>query len=70
MNSGGIIGYATDIYDIIADSDLKDDDDDQLFYTKIFLNKPTRVIFKIFKIFKAFFMESKLCYFINRTGNS
>jgi hypothetical protein len=45
LNSGGIIGYVTDIYDMIADSNLEDDDDDQLFYTKIFLNKPTRVIF-------------------------
>jgi len=50
LNSGGIIGYATDIYDIIADSNLKDDDDDQLFYTKIFLNKPTRVILNLLKI--------------------
>ena len=43
LNSGGFIGYATDLYEIISSSTLKDDDDDQLFYTKIFLNKPTRV---------------------------
>ena len=43
LNSGGIIGYATDIYEIIAESNLKDEDDDQLFYTQIYLNKPTRV---------------------------
>jgi len=49
LNSGGIIGYATDIYDMIAESNLEDDDDDQLFYTKIFLNKPTRVIFVFLK---------------------
>lgn len=44
MNSGGFIGYANDIYDIITSTPVKDDEDDQLFYTKIFLNKPTRVI--------------------------
>lgn len=47
LNSGGIIGYATDLYDIVADSNLKDGDDDQLFYTKIFLNKPTRETHRI-----------------------
>ena len=43
LNSGGFIGYAADIYSIITNSKLDDDDDDQLFYTKLFLNKELRV---------------------------
>lgn len=45
LNSGGFIGYASDIYEIITRDQIKDEDDDQLFYTNIFLNKPTQVIF-------------------------
>ena len=44
LNSGGFIGYASDVYEMImSQGDVKDDDDDQLFYTKIFLNETTRV---------------------------
>jgi hypothetical protein len=49
LNSGGFIGYASDIYEIITSSPVKDNDDDQLYYTKVFLNKPTRVKFRICK---------------------
>ena len=42
LNSGGFIGYANHLYDIITSSKVQDDDDDQLFYTKLFLNMPTR----------------------------
>lgn len=42
LNSGGIIGYASDFYKIITSSQIKDDEDDQLFYTKLFLNKEFR----------------------------
>jgi hypothetical protein len=45
LNSGGIIGYVTDLYEILTSSKVADDDDDQLFYTKLFLNVPTRVSF-------------------------
>lgn len=44
LNSGGFIGYAGDLYEIITTEPIKDHEDDQLFYTKIFLNKPTQVI--------------------------
>lgn len=44
LNSGGFIGYASDIYEIITSEPIANEDDDQLFYTKIFLNKPTKVI--------------------------
>ena len=45
LNSGGFVGYASDVYEMISNKEeIHDDDDDQLFYTKIFLNKTTRVI--------------------------
>ena len=42
LNSGMFIGYASNIYDILISSPLKDDDDDQLFYTKVFLKAEMR----------------------------
>uniref|UniRef100_A0A667YLU3 procollagen-lysine 5-dioxygenase n=1 Tax=Myripristis murdjan TaxID=586833 RepID=A0A667YLU3_9TELE len=38
LNSGGIIGYAPYINKIVAQWNLHDSDDDQLFYTKIYLD--------------------------------
>jgi hypothetical protein len=44
LNSGGIIGYASDFYKLISTAErIKDEDDDQLFYTKLFLNQDLRV---------------------------
>jgi hypothetical protein len=43
LNSGGFIGYVTDLYELLTSSKVADDDDDQLFYTKQFLNVLTRV---------------------------
>lgn len=37
------IGYASDIYEIVTMNPIKDDEDDQLYYTKIFLNSTTKV---------------------------
>lgn len=37
LNSGGFMGYADKIYNIIQDK-IKDNEDDQLYYTKKFLN--------------------------------
>ncbi|XP_066527094.1 multifunctional procollagen lysine hydroxylase and glycosyltransferase LH3 [Hoplias malabaricus] len=42
LNSGGFIGYAPDIYEIVQQWNLRDDDDDQLFYTHIYLDKEHR----------------------------
>lgn len=39
LNSGLIIGYIADFINLINSSPIKDADDDQLFYTKLFLNK-------------------------------
>lgn len=38
LNSGGIIGYAPYIKRIVSQWELHDNDDDQLFYTKIYLD--------------------------------
>uniref|UniRef100_A0A3P8WAE7 procollagen-lysine 5-dioxygenase n=1 Tax=Cynoglossus semilaevis TaxID=244447 RepID=A0A3P8WAE7_CYNSE len=38
LNSGGIIGYAPYVNRVVSQWNLHDNDDDQLFYTKIYLN--------------------------------
>ncbi|TRY64766.1 hypothetical protein DNTS_027664 [Danionella cerebrum] len=47
LNSGGFIGYAPDLYEIVQQWKYKDDDDDQLFYTHIYLDKEKRRKFNI-----------------------
>ncbi|XP_048475997.1 multifunctional procollagen lysine hydroxylase and glycosyltransferase LH3-like [Rhincodon typus] len=47
LNSGGFIGYAPVINDIVQQWKFKDDDDDQLFYTKIYLNPKLREKYKM-----------------------
>ncbi|KAH9412854.1 Procollagen-lysine,2-oxoglutarate 5-dioxygenase 1 [Dermatophagoides pteronyssinus] len=48
LNSGGFIGFATELYKIVnLAQDLNDDDDDQLFYTKIYLEQKYRKHFGI-----------------------
>ncbi|CAF1569915.1 unnamed protein product [Adineta ricciae] len=43
LNSGGFIGYAWDIYEMITSKEkIEDTEDDQLFYTKIFLDEYMR----------------------------
>ncbi|KAM3857390.1 multifunctional procollagen lysine hydroxylase and glycosyltransferase LH3 [Diretmus argenteus] len=42
LNSGGFIGYASDLSTIVQQWKNKDNDDDQLFYTKIYLDKNQR----------------------------
>ena len=39
LNSGGFIGYAKDIYELVTAEELKDTDDDQRYYTKLFLEE-------------------------------
>ncbi|XP_037566970.1 procollagen-lysine,2-oxoglutarate 5-dioxygenase isoform X1 [Dermacentor silvarum] len=38
----GFIGYAPQVYSIVSSSDLEDAADDQLFYTKVYLNEDLR----------------------------
>ena len=42
LNSGAYMGYITDLYDIIHMAEIDDTYDDQLYYTWLFLNEPTR----------------------------
>uniref|UniRef100_A0A0C9QUP7 PLOD1 protein n=1 Tax=Fopius arisanus TaxID=64838 RepID=A0A0C9QUP7_9HYME len=42
LNSGGFIGYASNIYSVLMSFPVTDTDDDQLFYTKIYLNPAFR----------------------------
>nr|ACI69018.1 Procollagen-lysine,2-oxoglutarate 5-dioxygenase 3 precursor [Salmo salar] len=42
LNSGGFIGYAPELSEIVQQWKHKDNDDDQLFYTKIYLDKVQR----------------------------
>ena len=42
LNSGGFIGFADYVYDMISSQDLHDQDDDQLFLTRMFLNPDLR----------------------------
>lgn len=47
LNSGGFIGYATDVYKILETAVIKDEDDDQLFYTTVYLQDELRLRHKI-----------------------
>ncbi|KAK7471384.1 hypothetical protein BaRGS_00035990, partial [Batillaria attramentaria] len=42
LNSGGFIGYAPELYEIVRYSTLRDDGDDQGYYTSIFLDRSLR----------------------------
>ncbi|XP_063502378.1 multifunctional procollagen lysine hydroxylase and glycosyltransferase LH3 isoform X4 [Symphalangus syndactylus] len=43
LNSGGFIGFATTIHQIVRQWKYKDDDDDQLFYTRLYLDPGLRL---------------------------
>ncbi|CAH2272451.1 procollagen-lysine,2-oxoglutarate 5-dioxygenase 3 [Pelobates cultripes] len=47
LNSGGFIGYAPQLYRIVQLWKYKDDDDDQLFYTKVYLDSTLKEKFSI-----------------------
>ncbi|XP_044146142.1 procollagen-lysine,2-oxoglutarate 5-dioxygenase 2 isoform X2 [Bufo gargarizans] len=42
LNSGGFIGYLSNVKKIVQQWTLQDNDDDQLFYTKIYINQLQR----------------------------
>nr|XP_054103823.1 multifunctional procollagen lysine hydroxylase and glycosyltransferase LH3 isoform X1 [Callithrix jacchus] len=42
LNSGGFVGFATTIHQIVRQWKYKDDDDDQLFYTRLYLDPGLR----------------------------
>lgn len=39
----GFIGYAPEMYALVSDHDVKDTDDDQLYYTLLYLDQKKRV---------------------------
>jgi hypothetical protein len=43
----GFIGYATELYNVVTSSAVANDDDDQLFYTRVYLNEELRDKFRI-----------------------
>ncbi|XP_053715986.1 multifunctional procollagen lysine hydroxylase and glycosyltransferase LH3 [Synchiropus splendidus] len=47
LNSGGFIGYAPELSNMVQQWKFKDNDDDQLFYTKIYLDKAQRTKFNM-----------------------
>ncbi|XP_078281836.1 procollagen-lysine,2-oxoglutarate 5-dioxygenase 1 [Rhinoraja longicauda] len=47
LNSGGFIGFAPNLYELLESWDLQDKDDDQLFYTKIYLDPEKRASLNI-----------------------
>ncbi|XP_043280130.1 procollagen-lysine,2-oxoglutarate 5-dioxygenase isoform X2 [Venturia canescens] len=42
LNSGGFIAYASDLYELIHRVEVADNDDDQLFFTKLYLDPMIR----------------------------
>ncbi|XP_064108903.1 procollagen-lysine,2-oxoglutarate 5-dioxygenase 1-like [Macrobrachium nipponense] len=47
LNSGGFIGYAPEVYKVVSAAEVDNSDDDQLYYTKVFLDKTSRDGLKI-----------------------
>ncbi|KAG9494248.1 hypothetical protein GDO78_001873 [Eleutherodactylus coqui] len=50
LNSGGIIGYLAHVKQIVQQWTLEDNDDDQLFYTKIYIDQLQRILCNIMGI--------------------
>uniref|UniRef100_A0A5S6R064 procollagen-lysine 5-dioxygenase n=1 Tax=Trichuris muris TaxID=70415 RepID=A0A5S6R064_TRIMR len=47
LNSGAFIGYASYLAKLLGEGEVKDDSDDQLFYTLVFLNEKLRQKYEI-----------------------
>lgn len=55
LNSGmfiGFIGEVLEMLELAKKKNLKDNDDDQLFYTHLYINPEIRVIFLFFLLLK------------------
>lgn len=47
LNSGGYIGYASSLLKLLKSKEIENKDDDQLYFTKLFLDESTRDELKI-----------------------
>lgn len=47
LNSGGFIGYYAEVLEVLNTKEIANEEDDQLFYTKIYLNEEYRNIFNM-----------------------
>ncbi|XP_068611873.1 multifunctional procollagen lysine hydroxylase and glycosyltransferase LH3-like [Brachionichthys hirsutus] len=47
LNSGGFLGFSPELSSIVQHWKYRDDDDDQLFYTKVYLDKTKRTKFNM-----------------------
>ncbi|XP_023948586.1 multifunctional procollagen lysine hydroxylase and glycosyltransferase LH3 isoform X2 [Bicyclus anynana] len=47
LNSGGIIGYLTELKKVLNYKEIRNRDDDQLFYTEAFLNEDLRLTYRL-----------------------
>ncbi|XP_021950567.1 procollagen-lysine,2-oxoglutarate 5-dioxygenase 1 [Folsomia candida] len=61
LNSGGYIGYASTLYELLRSKEIANADDDQLFFTKLFLDEELRSKHKIK-------LDSKSSIFQNLNG--
>ena len=43
----GFIGYASDLYGVVSSHDIRNDEDDQLYYSQIYINKELRNKYKM-----------------------
>lgn len=83
LNSGGFVGLAPTLYEIVTSSAVGNADDDQLFYSKVFLDKRNSLKIKLDTTSSIFqnlngaldevvvkFDESKTTLYNTKTGNT
>lgn len=58
----GYIGYAPDIYELISDHEIQNTDDDQLYFTKLYLDQDLRVSLSVQIILLSLLMN--LCILV------
>ena len=62
LNSGGFIGYAKDIYELLNVKEISNTYDDQLFYSELFVDKKLREKHQMK-------LDTKAEFFQNLNGN-
>lgn len=66
----GFIGFAPQIYDMVDSSGISDADDDQLFYTKIYIDQDMRVIqLKLLNKINNLLLQEKLGIKLDRKAH-